>query len=130
MVRALKGLGDMLCAVPALRALRRARSAAHVALLGVEAARPVVDRFPHYIDELITLPAYPGIPECAGDVRALPEFFRAMHRRRFDLALQMHGSGTVSNPLTPCTPIWRASPSVGNTIAILAFAWWRAYRST
>jgi ADP-heptose:LPS heptosyltransferase len=49
-------LGDMLCSVPALRALRRAAPHAHIALIGLPWARVFVDRYPALLDELIVFP--------------------------------------------------------------------------
>ncbi len=98
-VRALPGWGDMLCAVPALRALRAAAPRAHVALIGLSWAQAFAARFPRYIDEFIEFPGYPGFPlPAAPDARAIAAFLGAMQRRRFDLAIQMHGSGITSNP--------------------------------
>jgi ADP-heptose:LPS heptosyltransferase len=99
-LRALAGLGDQLCAIPAFRALRSALPEAHITLVGLRVARPVIDRFRNYIDELLELPGYPGLPECTPDLRAIPEFLARIQARRFDMALQLHGSGTVTNPLT------------------------------
>ncbi|MEI7297532.1 glycosyltransferase family 9 protein [Paraburkholderia tropica] len=92
-------LGDMLCAVPALRALRAACPQAHIALVGLPWSRDFVARFPMLIDECIVFPGARGFPEQAEDERALPEFLDAMRSRRFDLAIQLHGSGGVANTL-------------------------------
>jgi ADP-heptose:LPS heptosyltransferase len=96
-LRALPGLGDMLCAVPALRALRGALPHAHVAVIGLPAAGLLLERFPAYVDELIPFPGYPGIPEQRCDLPRLSGFFEEIRARRFDLALQLHGSGEVTN---------------------------------
>ncbi|MDQ4077781.1 MAG: glycosyltransferase family 9 protein [Chloroflexota bacterium] len=99
-VRALRGLGDLLCAVPAWRALRAALPEAEIALVALPEVERLVDRFSHYIDQYIEFPGYPGIEERPPEVQRLPDFFAAMHREGFDLALQMHGSGGTSNPFT------------------------------
>lgn len=98
-LRALPGLGDMLCLVPALRALRAALPEAHISLLGLPQAQSFVDRFGSYIDKLIDFPGFPGLPECPPVVQQLPAFFTYMHQQQFDLALQMHGSGITTNSL-------------------------------
>lgn len=92
-------LGDMLCSVPALRALREACPRAHIALVGLPWARSFVARYPALIDEVIEFPGAPGFPEQAEDGRGLPAFVQAMRARRFDLAVQLHGSGGVANAL-------------------------------
>lgn len=92
-------LGDTLCAVPALRALRRAWPAARIALLGLPASRELVARLPQLVDEWLAFPGWPGLPEHPVDVAALPDFLSAMQAARWDLAVQLHGSGQLTNPL-------------------------------
>jgi ADP-heptose:LPS heptosyltransferase len=92
-------LGDMLCAVPALRALRSAFADASITWIGLEPTRAMAARLDHLIDDFIALPGYPGLPEVPVDAPALPGFFAQVRSRRFDLALQMHGSGAIVNPL-------------------------------
>jgi ADP-heptose:LPS heptosyltransferase len=99
-LRALPGLGDFLCVTPALRALRSARPDLEVTLIGLERSRPLVARFGHLVDRFLAFPGFPGLPEQPVDVRAIPGFLAEAQARQFDLAIQLHGSGMVSNTIT------------------------------
>jgi len=90
-------LGDMLCAVPALRALRAQLPQAHITLVGLPSALPVLRRFPDYVDEFVEFPGDPAFPEQPVREEALPVFYGAMRARSFDLGIQLHGSGGRSN---------------------------------
>ncbi|HZS94811.1 MAG TPA: glycosyltransferase family 9 protein [Chloroflexota bacterium] len=92
-------IGDFICATPALRALRAAVPRAQIALLALPMVRELVDRSP-YIDRFIAFPGYPGMAEQLFNPRRVTLFFESMQARRFDLAIQMHGSGANSNPFT------------------------------
>lgn len=91
-------LGDLLCAVPAMRALRAAHPGATLTLIGLPWAQALVDRL-GCLDELMPFPGYPGLPETPPDTGALPGFLAAAQARKFDLVIQMHGSGILTNPL-------------------------------
>ena len=67
-------LGDMLCAVPAFRALRTAFPEAQITLVGLPWARSFVKRFNHCLDDFLEFPGYPGIPERTTLLRRFPEF--------------------------------------------------------
>ncbi len=99
-VRALPGVGDLLCAVPGLVALRSAHPRAHVTLVGLPSARWFVDAYPALVDDLLVVDGVPGLPEVRPDAAAARRFFATAADRRFDLALQAHGSGVTTNLLT------------------------------
>jgi ADP-heptose:LPS heptosyltransferase len=99
-VRALPGIGDLLCALPALRSLRAAHPAAHVSLVGLPAAEWFVTRYPQLVDDLLVIEGVPGLPEVEPDPGAALRFLAAAQAQRFDLAVQLHGNGVTTNPLT------------------------------
>ncbi|AOZ10598.1 glycosyltransferase family 9 protein [Cupriavidus malaysiensis] len=90
-------LGDLLCAVPALRALRQGEGGAEIALVGLPWARTFVERYRPLVDRFVAFPGAPGFPEQAAPAGRLAAFLAQMREERFDLALQMHGSGQRSN---------------------------------
>lgn len=92
-------LGDMLCVVPAFRALRAAFPNARITLAGLPWAVSFAERFRRYIDDVLEFPGHPSLPERAHDASAEAAFYEEARRRRYDLALQLHGSGPVVNRL-------------------------------
>ena len=90
-------LGDMLCSVPALRALRAHTPHARITLVGLPWAQSFVERFRAYVDDLLVFPGYPGYPELEGTIPAFLDFLNTAREKRFDLAIQLHGSGELTN---------------------------------
>lgn len=92
-------LGDMLCAIPAIRALRNAYPQAEITLLGLPWAKMLVERFPEYLDHFMHFPGYPGLPEQPFSPAAFIHFLKEAQSRNFDLVLQMQGNGSLVNPM-------------------------------
>jgi ADP-heptose:LPS heptosyltransferase len=95
-IRALH-LGDLLLAVPGLRAIRRGFPNAEITLVGLRWSSDFARRFGHLIDRWREFPGYPGLLE----VDVIPErtaaFLEEERAYGYDLVLQMHGNGSVSN---------------------------------
>jgi ADP-heptose:LPS heptosyltransferase len=89
-------LGDLLCAVPALRSLRQRFPEAMITLIGLPWASAFVARTP-FVDHLMSFPGHPNLPEVTVEAEDLARYREQVRRARFDLAVQMHGDGTVSN---------------------------------
>jgi ADP-heptose:LPS heptosyltransferase len=98
-LRALPGVGDLLCAVPALRAIRMGHPAATIVLVGLPSASWFVQRYPDLVDGLLPVAGVAGLPEVEPDAARALRFLRRAQAEHFDLAVQIHGSGEVTNPL-------------------------------
>jgi len=92
-------LGDMLCAVPAFRALRHAFPNAEITLIGLPWAGSFVKRFNKYIDRHVVFPGYPGLPEQPFSKPDWDEFVMRMQLEAFDCIVQMQGNGTIVNDM-------------------------------
>lgn len=92
-------LGDMLCAIPAARALRASYPNAEITLLGLPWAKSFTERFSDYFDRFIWFPGYPGLPEQEFSARAFSTFLEKIIAEEFSLILQMQGNGSIVNPM-------------------------------
>ena len=99
LVRLRVGLGDVLCTVPALRALRAAHPGLHVALATWPEMAGVLARYPSYVDELVPFPGVAGIPERTPD-GSYEQWCAEQRARGWDLALQVYGDNPVANDVT------------------------------
>ncbi|HVX59678.1 MAG TPA: glycosyltransferase family 9 protein [Pirellulales bacterium] len=98
-LRALQ-IGDLLCAIPALRALRKALPDVEITLLGLPWSRCLIQRYPEYLNSFLEFPGFPGLPERAFTAQGVAAFLAQAQRAKFDVVVQMHGSGAFVNPLT------------------------------
>ena len=97
-LRALQ-LGDLLVAVPALRAIRHHFPVAEITLIGLPWAASFVQRYSHYIDRFVEFAGYPGLQEQPFDAQRTAHFLAEQRDYRYDMVIQMHGSGQSSNSL-------------------------------
>jgi ADP-heptose:LPS heptosyltransferase len=99
-VRLRTGLGDLLCTVPALRALKGRLPGARVALVTFAETAPVVERMRPWVDDLLAFPGHPGIPERPPRHAEVAPFLARARALRFDLALQMYGARAAALEVT------------------------------
>jgi ADP-heptose:LPS heptosyltransferase len=69
-----------------------------LAFIGLPWARELCERLA-YIDDFIAFPGFPGLPEIEPQLERIPELFARARASRFDLIVQMHGSGALVNPI-------------------------------
>lgn len=91
-------LGDLLCATPALRALKTGWPGSEVTLIGLPWARELARRLTS-IDRFVEFPGHPDLPEIEPDTAKWPGFVDYMRNQRHDLLVQLHGSGGIVNPM-------------------------------
>lgn len=94
-------LGDFICILPALEALRVAYPCAEIVLLAKNWNAAFLKDRPGPIDRVVVVPPYGGVGVEPGSIEnsiELESFFKAMRQEHFDLAIQMHGGGRYSNP--------------------------------
>ncbi|RYE29846.1 MAG: LPS biosynthesis glycosyltransferase, partial [Sphingobacteriaceae bacterium] len=87
-------LGDLLCSIPAFRALRTTYPEAKITLVGLPWAESLLTRFSDYFDAFIAFPGYPGLPEQEINPQKITAFLQEIQAQNFDLALQMQGNGS------------------------------------
>ena len=90
-------VGDLLMTTPAFRALRRRFPEAEITLIGLPWARDFAPHISHCVDRFVEFPGYPGIPELEVDPERTERWLREQRAHGYDLALQMHGDGAVTN---------------------------------
>lgn len=90
-------VGDMLCAVPALRSLRQHLYPSTFILIGLPWAEQLLPRYEALIDRVLVFPGHPAFPEQVSNAGAVDKFFDVVCALKADLAIQMHGSGEISN---------------------------------
>lgn len=90
-------IGDFLCATPALRALRKRLPDAQISMITLPLLHDLARRLSS-LDQVWSFPGFPGIAEQLFDARKAVHLFQQAQRERFDLAIQMQGTGVYSNP--------------------------------
>ena len=92
-------LGDLLCAMPAIQSLKNAFPLSEITLIGLPWSREFVDRFAHCFSSFIEFPGFPGLPEREYQPLEILDFIKKIQQEKFDMVVQMHGNGSVINPL-------------------------------
>ncbi len=91
-------IGDYLCATPAIRALRRAVPAARLHYVALPLVRDLVLRNPN-VDRFVPFPGFPYIAEQFFDPGRALRWLAEMQAERYDLVVQLYGSGVYANPV-------------------------------
>lgn len=92
------GLGDVLFAEPAMRALASAYPLAEITLLGTPLHAELFRDRRAPLAGVEILPKAEGIPDGEADDAETAEFVERMRSVGFDLGVQVHGGGRFSNP--------------------------------
>lgn len=88
-------LGDILCAMPAVRAIREFYPDAEILFIGLPHTQGLIERFGDYIDRFIVFPGYPGLPEQPFNEEDFNIFAGQMRGLELDLIFQLQGNGSV-----------------------------------
>lgn len=110
-------LGDMLCAIPALRALRNHCPSARITLIGLPWAREIATQFPEYIDDFLPFPGHPQLPERPATEIEYRQFVYAFPTD-FEWLIQLHGDAhdSVMRPTSQALSVRRHRPRVGSIV--------------
>lgn len=92
-------LGDSLCIIPAVRAVKQAYPDAAITLIGLPWQRWFAKRYANYFNDFIDFPGWPGLLEQDFIPCKVTEFLQKVQHIQFDLLLQMQGDGTFTNPM-------------------------------
>jgi ADP-heptose:LPS heptosyltransferase len=103
-------LGDMLCIIPTVRALRNAYPQASITLVGLSWQTDFAKRFENYFDNFIEFAGWPGLPEQSIDQKKILSCLDLIREQKFDLVLQMQGNGILTNSM--CM-LWNAKIVAG-----------------
>jgi ADP-heptose:LPS heptosyltransferase len=93
-------MGDLMCIIPTVRAIRQAYPAASISLIGLRWQKEFVERFGHYFDDFVEFPGWPGLPEQPIDPKRIVTFLDFMQSQSYDLVVQMQGNGVITNTLS------------------------------
>jgi ADP-heptose:LPS heptosyltransferase len=89
-------IGDFLCAVPAMRALRARLPDAEISMITLPLLLDLARRLP-VLDRVWAFPGFPGLADQFFEAHRTVRFIQALQREHFDLAIQMQGTGVYSN---------------------------------
>ncbi len=92
-------LGDLLMTEPAFRALRHRFPSAEITLISLPWARAMVPHLAPNFDRFVGFQGYPGLPEVPDAPERTAAWLREQREYAYDLALQMHGDGNITNEL-------------------------------
>ncbi len=90
-------MGDLLTTVPALKSLRKGFPRSEIVLIGLPWAEEFVQRYSNLIDDFMSFPGFMGLPEQPFDPEKFSAFLSKVQDEEFDLAIQMQGSGSITN---------------------------------
>jgi ADP-heptose:LPS heptosyltransferase len=91
-------LADLLIALPAFDALKRAYPAAAITLLGRDWHERFLRNRPGPVHDVVPLPPISGVSSSARGAAVPDEVYDDLRSRRFDVVVQMHGGGRDCNP--------------------------------